>query len=403
MPIAPLPYHQRVVDLLRQEVPESWKWYAQIRQSAQAAEQNRIELLKCTYRLDRAAHAELYQRADAVASSLGLDAPITCYQAQGAGGGINASLWFQPDEAHIVFHGQLLDTLSPIEVDAVIAHELGHFRLWRCDEGVFGIADRLLSAIVDRPEAESCHAQTFRRWNLATEVFADRCSLQATSDIAAVISTLVRVETGAAAVDAKAYLRQAEEVLASGSDRAQGTTHPECFIRAVALEAFRSQDAAAEPQVERLLAGPLDPSSLDLFGQRSCEGITRQAIAAMLAPAWMRSTRTLAHAKLFFPDEVPGADTAIADANFADASPGLRDYVCFLLLDFAAADSDLGEVALARGLDVAGRWGWADRLAELANRELKWKIKDLTRLRRELATVLAAADAQPPASTPEGA
>jgi hypothetical protein len=403
MPIVPLPYHQRVVDLLRHEVPESWRWYAQIRQSAQVAEQNRIELLKCTYRLDRAAHAALYQRADTVAASLGLDAPITCYQAQGAGGGINASLWFQADEVHIVFHGQLLETLSPIEVDAVIAHELGHFRLWRCDDGVFGIADRLLAAIVDRPEAEACHVQTFRRWNLATEVFADRCSLLATGDIAAVVSTLVRVETGAATVDAKSYLGQAEEVLASGADRAQGSTHPECFIRAVALEAFRSRGAAAEPQVERLLVGPLDPSSLDVFGQRSCEGVTRQAIAAMLAPVWMRSTRTIAHARQFFPDEVPGTDPNPTQADFADASPGLRDYVCFLLLDFAAADGDLGEAALARALEVANRWGWADRLAELANRELKWKAKDLARLRRELAAVLAAADAQVRVPPPEGA
>lgn len=401
MTVEPLPYHHRAVAHLRAEVPESWGWFARVRQSAQAAEQTRIELLKCTYRLDRAAHDDLYRRADAVAARLGVDAPLTLYQAQAPGGGINASIWYQADEAHIVLQGPLLASLGEAEVDSVLAHELGHHRLWRDGDGDFGTADRLLAAIAGRPDAEACHAQTLRRWSLATEVYADRCALHATGDINAVIAALVRIETGAAAVDVRAYLAQAEEVLAAGADHAEGATHPECFIRAVALAAYRRQGADAEALIERLLIGPLDPGALDIFGQRACEELTRRLVATILDPGWMRSARCLAHARLFFPDCEPGGAAADLDGDLAAAAPGLRDYVCALLLDFAAADPDLGDAALARGFELAGRWGWDDRLAELALRDLKAKARELARLRGDLAGILAAAGRQ--ADGPAGA
>ncbi|MFM2089780.1 MAG: hypothetical protein RLZZ127_269 [Planctomycetota bacterium] len=393
MSLQPLPYHRCIVELLRTEVPQSWDWYERARQSATAAEQMRIELLKCTYRLDRSAHGALYDRLAAVAAGLGVTGPITCYQAQGAGTGLNASLWYQPDEVHIVFQGSLLEQLSPVQIDAVAAHELGHHRLWSMDGGAFGTADRLLSAIAQRPDAEPCHHQTRRNWDLATEIYADRCSLLATGDIAAVIAALVRIETGAAAVDAQAYIRQAREVLAAGCDRSQGTTHPECFIRAVALDDHRQHQLDADARIERLLTGPLDPAALDVLGQQTCTAITRDVIATLLAPAWMRTERTLAHARMFFPDAPPGPAPAAIPA-LVEAAPGLRDYVCHVVLDFVAADGELGEAALARGLAVADGWGWADRLAELAGRELKWKAKDLTRIRRELPALQAAAEAQ---------
>ena len=64
----------------------------------------RFDLLKSTYRIDRDAQPALYEMADEVAKSLGMEVPVTLYQAQNPQG-LNASLAYIPDEAHIVLHG----------------------------------------------------------------------------------------------------------------------------------------------------------------------------------------------------------------------------------------------------------------------------------------------------------
>lgn len=390
----PLPYHREMVALLRADAPALWEWHARTRLSQQRVEEIRLDLLKSTYRLERAAHADLYERIDVAAKQLGLAVQITCYQAQAPGGSLNASLWYLPEEAHVVLQGPLLTTLAGDEIGMVVAHELGHFLLWSHDDGVYGIADRVLHAMADDPRAEASHLQTLRRWRLATEIFADRAALAACGHLATVVGTLVRLETGAASVDADSYLKQADEVLASNFAGTEGTTHPECFIRAAALAAVARGDSDAEARVERLVLGSLDPRALDLLGQRRCTALTRLLIETVLEPPWLRSDSVLAHARLFFPEAAPPGNRTLLDQELSGAGPGLRDYVCSILVDFAAADPDLGDAALAHGFVLANRWGWAERFGELCHRDLKLKAKELAHIRDQAEVLTAAAGAQ---------
>src|SRR4029434_8591240 len=114
-------------------------------------------------------------------------------------------------EAHIVFTGPILSTLKGAELDALIAHELAHYRLWDMDDGDYLVADRLLMAAANDPRAASSHVQTARRFRLYAEVFADRGSLAGCGQLEAAVAALVKTETGLPEVSAKSYLRQADE------------------------------------------------------------------------------------------------------------------------------------------------------------------------------------------------
>src|SRR5262249_31805553 len=190
--------------------------------------------LRSTYRLQPESHPELYQAVDAAKARLDLDIPVTLYQAQ-QGTESNATLYFIPGEGHLVFFGPVLALLDPTELKSVIGHELAHYLLWVRENGEFHIADRLVQAVAADPRASASHEQTARRYRLYTEIYADRGSLCVTGELNPVIAGLVKIETGLSHVSAESYLRQAEEIFASGAVVTEGLSHPETFIRALAL------------------------------------------------------------------------------------------------------------------------------------------------------------------------
>ena len=89
--------------------------------------------------------------------------------------------------------------------------------------------------------ADPLHVESARLCDLYTEVFADRGSLLAAGSAADAIAALLKVETGLAEVCAESYLRQADEIFAQASPRAEQLTHPEAFIRARALALWESK------------------------------------------------------------------------------------------------------------------------------------------------------------------
>ena len=115
--LAPLPYHREVVDYLRTEEPDVWRWAC----SAQAREEHaaavRGDLLRQTYRLDADAHPELHACCEAAARGLGLNLPVTLYQA--GEGTMNAGLFYMPGEAHVVFFGAILERLKGPQLEAL--------------------------------------------------------------------------------------------------------------------------------------------------------------------------------------------------------------------------------------------------------------------------------------------
>src|SRR5262249_38840421 len=124
--LAPLAYQREVVAFLKRTEPELWRWASSVQAQTEYAEGVRTQLLRDTYRLDADAHPELAASCPAVASALGIDAPVTLYQSGGAQ--MNAMLWYLPGEAHVIFSGQVLSVLRGAELRALLGHELAHYR-----------------------------------------------------------------------------------------------------------------------------------------------------------------------------------------------------------------------------------------------------------------------------------
>ena len=143
--LEPLPYHRELRDYLKSRERELWDWFASAKAKENYTETLRLELLKATYRLDAESSPELYRHADEAKSALGLDIPVTLYQAQESSH-LNAVLYFIQGEGQVVFSGPALNVLNPLELKTVIGHELAHYLLWQRDGGDFLIADRLVEA-----------------------------------------------------------------------------------------------------------------------------------------------------------------------------------------------------------------------------------------------------------------
>lgn len=391
--LEPLPYHLELRDYLKAEERELWNWFASAKAKADYTEKLRLDLLKSTYRLEADGHPEVYQGLESAKSRLQLDIPVTLYQAQNSPH-LNAALYFIPGQGHIVFSGPMFTLLNAEEMKSVIGHELAHYLLWERDGGEFHIADRLMQAVASDPRASASHEQT-ARWNqLYTEIFADRGSLCVTGDPNPVVAGLVKIQTGLSQVSAASYLKQAGEIFANGHVATEGLSHPEAFIRARALSLWQEQGKAATASIRNMIEGATALDGLDLLGQRRVTAATRRLLAYLLRPKWFQTPATLGHAKLFFGDFLlANGDAPSFPEELKGGDTKLREYICYVLLDFAKADPDLDEMPLAAAFEVSRQLEMDVQFEKLAAKELNLKVREARRIKEQAAEMLAKAEA----------
>jgi hypothetical protein len=391
--LAPLPQHRALVDWIRTREPEVWAWHSDAERITQDAEEVRLSLLRDSYRMDAEGHPELFAEIAAAQAALGLsNIQVFAYQAQHQIG-TNAAICYLPGEAHLIFTGPILTLLSPIELRAVIGHELAHYLLWQMEDGAFYLADRILHLSAQHPQAESSHGQSARLWSLATELFADRGSYQASGCLETSVASLVKICTGLPQVSGKSYLSQAAEIFSKSKPKTDQLTHPETFMRARALQLWVEESRDLEAAVARMLEESEGLDGLDLIEQAKLANLTRRFLEHYLRPAWFRSDAVLAHARLFFPDFTP-PDAAPSEPllpELLELSKPRREFLCQVMLDFCAVDAGLEDMPLAAGIEQAREMECLGHFEKIAAKELKVKAKDLKRLKDQAAAMLAAA------------
>ena len=169
----------------------------------------------------------------------------------------------------IVIHTSLIDLLTPEEIQAVIAHELGHLK---CDHGVYlTLANIIVLAAGQLPSwggaiAQGLQAQMLE-WLRCAEFTCDRAALLATQDPKLVVSLLMKLAGGsptlAPQLNVDAFLAQARayddvsnsqlgEMLKS-AQTAQ-LTHPVPVLRAREIDRWASsqvyQTLLQKPSIE---------------------------------------------------------------------------------------------------------------------------------------------------------
>jgi hypothetical protein len=392
--LALLPYQVRICEFLKRHDVDVWRWFASTRQQARHVEDVKFDLLKSTYRIDRESQSPLYDSAQEVALALGLSAPITLYQAQDPSG-LNASMVYVPGEVHIVFHGPIATQLTPTELRGLLGHELTHYLLRQGWNGDLLIASEMLAALANDQRAHPAHSASWRLLRLYTEIACDRGSFLVTRDVLAAVSMLVKVYTGVQEVNPESYLRQAEEIFAHGPGKTEGVTHPEAFIRARAIRLWSEQGAQADDAIAEMIESGTDLTDLDLLRQEIVAGWTRRVLDLLLCRKWFQTDPVLAHARLYFEDYTAPAEL-LTDQRLVSETrlngKGLRDYFCFLLLDFATSDRELEEAPLAAAFQVAEQLGIQDRFAELARQELRLRKNQIDRVKDRRDAILREAD-----------
>ncbi|HEY0061778.1 MAG TPA: M48 family metalloprotease [Telluria sp.] len=382
--LQPLPYHATIADYLQRHEPEVWRWAAARATADEQRESLRAMLLRDTYRIDAQAHADVHAALATAMQRLHIDAPATLYQS--AGVEMNASLMFVPGEIHIILHGPLLERLSPPELLAVLGHELSHYLLWSRDESRHLITDRILGNTVSAASASSSQNETWRRYSLHTELFADRGSAVAAGSLGAAVATLVKVQTGMASVDPDAYLRQAAEVDAQEDSASAQFSHPETFIRARALALWWENAGELDAWIDQRLHGSLSLERLDLQGQLRLQAMTRGFVAYFLDANSFASDAVMAQVRMLFPDwrdDESALGPQAFDARQVDDS--VRHYLNALMLDLALADPDQQDAALLRAGRIAHALGSYDAFLRNLQRDAGFGKRELDRFKRQLA------------------
>ncbi|MGC3963628.1 MAG: M48 family metalloprotease [Rhodocyclaceae bacterium] len=380
--LLPLNYHLQVVEYLRRHEPEVWHWAAKRNTHTEQLETLRTALLRDTYRIDAEAHPDIHAALSLAIERLGIDAPATLYQSPGE---MNATLVYVPGEIHIILQGPLLERLSTDELLAVFGHELSHYLLWSRDEGSFLIADRILNDTLTNSDAIS-HRETYRRYVLHTEIFADRGSAIAADAMAPAVSALVKVSTGMSMVDAAAYLRQAAEIEAKETSSSAALSHPETFIRARALAQWWENSPDLELWITSRLHGPLSLERLDLPAQVHMQELTRGFLAHYLSDTELASEAVLAQLRMMFPDWSE-QENPIGPESFGPkaADDSVRGYLNALMVDLALADPDQQDVALVRAGQVAQTLGSFEALQQNLRRDAGFGKREMDKYKRQLA------------------
>jgi hypothetical protein len=382
-----LPYHQKVRDYFKQQ-QKTWHYFAVPQHKEEQLLQFKTELLKNTYKFDEATDNFIYDKVKLVKEKLELqNLPVTVYQAQYTDE-LNASIVFLTGEAHIVFSGAVTKLLDEEELLAVIAHELTHIKLYSMLDGELEIADRIITAIANNHKSEASYYETARLFRLYTEIFCDRGAYAVLGKTGPVITGLVKASTGLDRVNAESYVKQADEIFFAEKNTKAGTiSHPENFIRAKAIQLWHEEKDSAEEQIVKMIEGLRDLDQLDIFGQKELSIFTKKILQIFLKPKWLQSTMVLSQAKQYFSDfaidEKVMLDEAIIE-KVSSSHQSVKDYLSYLLLDFALVDSTLEEIPS----------GWAFQFAEdiqlkneydaIIRKELKFSDKKLQQHKQKM-------------------
>jgi hypothetical protein len=385
--LTPLTYHQKVKDHFKQQL-KTWEYFAMATNKAEQLQQFKTDLLKNTYKFDPATDSFIYDKVNIVKEKLGLQQlAVTVYQAQYTDE-LNASIVYVNNEAHIVFSGGLTKLLGDEELLAVLAHELTHIKLYSMLDGDLEVADRIITAIANNHNGEAAYYETARLFRLYTEIFCDRGAYTVLEDTAPVITSLVKVATGLDKVNAANYVKQAEEIFASDdTTKTIGVTHPENFIRAKAIQLWHEKKEASDEEIIRMIEGNSNLDQLDIFRQRELTQFTRLFLQLYLKPKWYRSTLVTGLAKQYFTD-FHWDENIVLDEKTIDmlekSHDSIKDYLGYILLDFALADTSLEEIPA----------GWAIQFAEdaqlktaydaILKKELRLSEKKLAQYKKKM-------------------
>ncbi len=385
MNLEPFGYHQKLKDHFKSR-KKTWDWFSSEKLKEKQIQEFKINLLKNTYRLDRAAYPELYELSDEICEKLSIDAIVSLYQENNSTQ-YNASIAAINKEAHIVLSGNLISLLSLEEMKALLAHELSHYLFYKIDNEEFEVAQRIVLALANDARSEDAIIETARIFQLYLELFCDAGSLKVCEDHRVVISTLVKINTGLSQVNPESYLEQAKEIMKGDKEFSQHHSHPESYIRSLALLLNAENNEDYTDKVQKMICGPLNLGTLDIFEQVELSQMTNDLIQLIVRPKWNNTAGVMNLSEKYFSgftkkDDINNTESLVE--RFEKSHHSIKDFVCYVLLDFARVDSDLEGLVLGHTLQIAEFLSLSAEYEKVIRKELKLTARDFNSLREQV-------------------
>jgi len=379
------PYHKKLRDHLKSR-KKTWQWFKDEKIKAQQVETFKKDLLKNTYRLDPDSHRDLYRISNQVCKDLNVDAQVTYYQENNSLQ-LNASIVVIDKEAHIVLSGNILQLLDEKQLQALLAHELSHYLFFKIENGDYEVTQRIILALANDSRSEQSIVETARIFQLYLELFCDLGAFKSCREHYTAIQTLIKLNTGLSEVNAQSYLDQAKEILSQDDEATNQQTHPESYLRSIALDMRARNDEEYQEELEKLIEGKWDINSLDIFEQQQTRLLTEKFIQLILRPQWINSSAILNHAQQFFGDfsRSKELDTSTLSRKLKHTTPSTKSYLSYVLLDFARIDPSLEKLPLAHTLEIAELLDLITDYERILRKELKLTVRDFKKLKEEAA------------------
>jgi hypothetical protein len=375
-----LSYHLNVLNYFKAHT-KTWDFFAAAKTKEEQLNEYKTELLKNTYKFDETNDPLLFNLLAKAKEKLGLEQlPVQIYQEQYTDE-VNASIIFLHNEAHIVFSGPIRNMMDEPELLAILAHELTHIKLFTMMNGQAEVADRIITSIANNYNSEPAYYETARLFRLYTEIFCDRGAYTVLEDTAPIITSLVKAATGLQQVNAESFVKQAEEIFAlENNTKTSSYSHPENFIRARAIQLWHEKKEAADEEISRMIEGLTDLNHLDIFKQKELTALTREFLQLFLKPKWFQTTLVISQAKQFFSDFL-WKTQAVLTKEFTEkvekSHQSIKEYLSYILLDFALLDQSLEDIPFGWGFQFAEDTGLKEVFDGVVKKELKFSDKKL--------------------------
>ncbi len=379
----PFEYQEKLRDHLKSR-KKTWDWFRNNTNKKKQEEEYKSALLKNTYRLDRDTHPTLYVTTMDICKALSIDAEVTIYQENNSMH-MNAGISIIDKEAHIVISGNVINLLERDEMKALLAHELSHYLFYKMEDGDFKTTSDIILALANNTSSNNSTIETARVYRLYMELFCDAGSLTVCGDYKPVIQMLVKMNTGIKDVNADSYLQQAKEILSGEEKTSQNETHPDSYVRALALQMRAEKSKNYSSKIIMFIEGSLDIDRLDIFEQKIVSELTFDIVQWILKPSWMNSSLVFNLALRYFNDFTKSTNPkSIKELNkvVANAKSNIKNYLSFVLLDFAKADSDLEGAPIAYTLEIAELLEMESEYEKIIRKELKLSVRDFKTFRK---------------------
>lgn len=387
-PLVPFEYHKRLRNHLK-ERKKTWDWFKANNVKSTQAEAFKTALLKNTYRLDKETNQPLYDTVDLVCQVLGLDANVTLYQEHNSVQ-LNASISVIERDVHIVFSGSVINLLSPDEIKALLAHELSHYLFHKIEDYEFEITERIIITLGNDPDSNNAIIETARIFQLYVELFCDSGALKVCENHEIVIQMLVKLDTGLQEVNAQSFLSQAKEIVDFDSSNTDNYTHPESYIRSLALAYQAEKNEESIAKISLLIEGKPDIDKLDVFMQQTLQNQTKSVVQLILKPSWMQTETIMNLSKQYFTDFYIKPDFDMADllSYVEEITDSIKNYFSYILLDFAMVDTELEGASLGHTFEIAELLNINDIYEKTVRKELKLTVKSFKSMQENVLDAL---------------